>query len=405
MKKIVIIGGGIAGLSAGIFAQKNGFQSIIIEKHHTLGGECTGWDRQGYHIDGCIHWLVGTKKGTEFHTLWETVGAFEGVDIYHPESFMVVEYGGITVPFYRELDRFQDSWLSISPKDVDSINELCRDIKVLQAFSMPAGKPLDMMGITEKLKHLLSLKDIGPVYNKYSKMSIAQFAAKFTHPALSTAIKSFMPEGDYSAISLVFPIATFTSGQSSIPLGGSRALANRMVNKYVELGGTVKTSCEIKDLEITDNRVVKAICEQEQSFEADYFVAACDAKVLFERLLKGRYPDPQFEKRYNNPTIYPLASNIYVGIGYEGTLEGTPRTLKFPVTSIDIKQNGKPIDYLQMTHYSYEPNFAPEGHTAITFAINQFEPELEFWENLALDRERYSKEKSPCWSGCYYRDA
>ena len=35
MHKIVIIGGGIAGITAGIFAQKNGFDSIILEKHHT----------------------------------------------------------------------------------------------------------------------------------------------------------------------------------------------------------------------------------------------------------------------------------------------------------------------------------------------------------------------------------
>lgn len=62
MKRIVIIGGGISGLTAGIFAQKTGFESIILEKNHTMGGECTGWERQGYHIDGCIHWLVGTKK-------------------------------------------------------------------------------------------------------------------------------------------------------------------------------------------------------------------------------------------------------------------------------------------------------------------------------------------------------
>ena len=41
MKKIVIIGGGVAGLSAGIFAQKNGFDSVILEKHHTLGGVTT----------------------------------------------------------------------------------------------------------------------------------------------------------------------------------------------------------------------------------------------------------------------------------------------------------------------------------------------------------------------------
>ncbi len=42
MTKIIIIGGGIAGLTAGIFAQKNGFDSVILEKNHTPGGECTG---------------------------------------------------------------------------------------------------------------------------------------------------------------------------------------------------------------------------------------------------------------------------------------------------------------------------------------------------------------------------
>ena len=51
-------------MTAGIFARKNGFDSIILEKHHTMGGECTGWDRQGYHIDGCIHRLIGNKGGT-----------------------------------------------------------------------------------------------------------------------------------------------------------------------------------------------------------------------------------------------------------------------------------------------------------------------------------------------------
>jgi len=47
-----------------------------------------------------------------------------------------------------------------------------------------------------------------------------------------------------------------------------------------------------------------------------------------------------------------------------------------------------------MTHYAYKPNFAPEGHTVITFAINQFQPELEKWEELVKDREVYNKEKN-----------
>lgn len=229
MKKIVIIGGGIAGLSAGIFAQKNGFDSIIVEKHHTLGGECTGWNRQGYHIDGCIHWLVGTKKGTPLHDLWTTVGALDGIEIYHPESFMAVEHDGVTVHFYSDLNRLKSSWLEISPVDKEDIEELCSDIKKLHSFSIPSGKPVDMLSLFEKAKYILSMKDVGSIIQKYGKISVKELAMKFKHPALREAIASFMPEGDYSAMSVLFPLGTFTSGQSSIPVGGSRALAKRMV--------------------------------------------------------------------------------------------------------------------------------------------------------------------------------
>lgn len=393
MKKIVIIGGGIAGLSAGIFARKSGFECHILEKHHTLGGECTGWDRQGYHIDGCIHWLVGTKEGTPARKLWDTVGALAGVEIYEPESFMAAEHGDVTVNFYRDLDKLRQSWLEISPEDKDAIEELCQDIKRLHSFSLPVEKPIDLMNIGEKIKYIITMKDVGAIMQKYSKVSVRQLSERFRHPALREAIASFMPEGEYSASSVIFPLGTFTGGQSSIPMGGSRALARRMADKYFSLGGTVETSCEVKDIEIAGNKAQRVICKNGKSFEADYVIAACDAKVFYEKLLKGQYPDPKFQSRYNNPQNYPLASNIYIGIGYKGRMDDIPRTLKFPVASLDIRQNEQPIQHLQMTHYSYEPDFAPPGQTVITLAINQFLPELKYWEKLAENRKAYNQEK------------
>lgn len=393
MKKIVIIGGGIAGLSAGIFAQKNGFNSVILEKHHTMGGECTGWDRQGYHIDGCIHWLVGTKEGTPIRNLWDEVGALDGVEIHHPESFMAVESHGVTVHFYRDLDRLKESWLEISPEDKEAIEAFCQDIRQLHSFSLPVEKPMDMMNMIEKIKFVYSMKKIGPMMQKYDKISVQDLAAKFKHPALRDAIASFMPEGDYSATSVLFPLGTFTGGQASIPMGGSKALALRMVDKYTSLGGRVETSCEAVDVQIDGKTVQRITCKNGKVFEADFFIAACDPKVLYERLLQGQFPDPAFEKRYNNQEEYPLASNIYVGIGYEGRMDDIPRTVKFPVTSVEINQFGKPIENLQMTHYGYEPDFAPEDHTAITVAINQFAPELEAWEDLVKDKQAYAREK------------
>ncbi len=59
-KSIIIIGGGIAGLSAGCYGQMNGFRTRIFEMHKKPGGLCTCWKRQGYVVNGCVHWLVGT---------------------------------------------------------------------------------------------------------------------------------------------------------------------------------------------------------------------------------------------------------------------------------------------------------------------------------------------------------
>ncbi|MDW7650275.1 MAG: NAD(P)/FAD-dependent oxidoreductase [Bacillota bacterium] len=391
MKKVVIIGGGIAGLSAGIFARKNGFETVILEKHHTLGGECTGWDRQGYHIDGCIHWLVGTKAGTPIHDLWTAVGALDGVEVYHPESFLACEHQGVRVHLYRDLNRLKTSWLKLSPEDEGAINDFCQTIEKLQTFEIPVGKPMDMMNIVEKIRLMSSMKDAGMVMQKYGKVSLTDYAKKFKHPALRETLASFLPDG-YSASSVFFALASFTKGQASIPYGGSKALAMRMVDRYLSLGGTIEASCEVKDLIVDRNNVNRVVCKNGKTFTADYFIAACDAHVLYERLLKGKYPDRDFQRRYQNHKDYPLASNIYIALGYEGEMGDLPRSLRFPVAPFNINQT--PVTSLLMTHYQYEPDFAPQGHTLITCAINQFHADYEAWDALAQDPQAYSREKA-----------
>lgn len=391
MNKLVIIGGGIAGLSAGIFAQKNGFESVILEKHHTLGGECTGWDRQGYHIDGCIHWLVGTEENTPINKLWKTVGALDGVEVYHPESFMTFEFAGARVNLYRDLDLLKSRWLELSPQDKSAIEDFCTGINKLQAYEVPVGKPMDLMSLMEKLRMLLSMKDIGPTLQKYSKVSLHEYARTFKHPALRAALTSLLPEG-YSAISIVFSLAAFTKGQASVPYGGSKAMAMRMQERYLALGGRVEASCEAVSLDIQGKAVHQVTCSNGKTFAAEYFIAACDAHFFYQELLKGKYPDKAYEKRFNNPDVYPLASEVRVAIGCIEPMEDIPRTLRFPVQPFTI--NNRPIDEVTMTHYRHDPAFAPVGHTLITCSTNQFQADFDAWDALAKVRNAYNKEKA-----------
>ena len=45
MKKIIIVGAGLAGLTAGIYARQSGFDVTIYESHSIPGGASTSWRR------------------------------------------------------------------------------------------------------------------------------------------------------------------------------------------------------------------------------------------------------------------------------------------------------------------------------------------------------------------------
>ena len=44
--KVAIIGGGLAGLSAGCYAAMNGFEAHIFEHHTVPGGVAAAWKRE-----------------------------------------------------------------------------------------------------------------------------------------------------------------------------------------------------------------------------------------------------------------------------------------------------------------------------------------------------------------------
>ena len=74
-KKVIIIGAGLAGLSAGCYAKMNGFKSQIFEHHTVPGGVAAAWMRKDYLIDGGVHFIMGYKPGTTLHQTFKDLGA------------------------------------------------------------------------------------------------------------------------------------------------------------------------------------------------------------------------------------------------------------------------------------------------------------------------------------------
>jgi phytoene dehydrogenase-like protein len=127
-KTVAIIGAGVAGLATGIYAQMNGYAAHVFEMHTQPGGLCTSWERKGYTIDCCVHWLTGSRPGTSLYKLWEEVGLIQGLDLIDHDELVRVEFAdGPTVHLYTDLDRLEKHLLELAPEDAAVIKEFTGD--------------------------------------------------------------------------------------------------------------------------------------------------------------------------------------------------------------------------------------------------------------------------------------
>lgn len=398
MKKIIIIGGGIAGLSAGIFAQKNGFESTIYEKHTIVGGECTGWERVGHdgvkcHIDGCIQWMTGTLPGTSLYELWCEVAALgDGVELIHFDSFVTFECDGETITLWRDLDRFERETIALAPGDEKEIRRFCKAVRAVGSMEMPVEKPMDMMGPFEMMKLGSSMMGAGAVMTKYGKISGAEYAQRFRHPVLRKMFQTLLPE-EYSASAMIFSYATFVSGNGAYPKGGSRAMALRMEERYRSLGGKVVTGAKAAEILIEGDRATGVRFADGTVQSADYVVAACDTNVTFQKLLQGRqeYMSEYFRSHYAHSRDYALSACVYASYETNEDLSAIPRSLCFCCEPYRVAE--KEHDTSGIYHYSFDPTLNPAGKDVIVSYVPQMEEDYFYWKELSADPAAYRAEK------------
>ena len=175
MKKVIIVGAGIAGLTAGIYARQSGFDVTVYESHTIPGGASTSWRRKGYLFEGGMHWLTGSSPKTPLNKLWREVGALDdSVNIYNRDPFFAFEYDGQTAYLYRDIDKMRQHFLEISPSDKKEIIKLCKDIKKFSKISMPI---MDIKNVKVKKKASL---DIGAMLGMLPALTRTSFYSNQT---------------------------------------------------------------------------------------------------------------------------------------------------------------------------------------------------------------------------------
>jgi len=384
---ITIIGAGVSGLSAGIYLQMNGYETEIYEKHYIPGGVCTGWYKNGYYIDGCIHWLMGTKKGTGYSKMWDELGVLEDIPIIQKDVFLTVELSnGEIFEITNDLKQFINQLHVISPEDASFIRDLENSLKALSKANIFFDKPDDIATIFDKVKNAVQLGSSLKVFSKYSKITIGELTKSFNSKYLAEIIQEVMGIDDFAAIALFTTLNNFFIGNSGIPQGGSLALAKRLAQRYQSMGGKLHLNMPV-DRIITQNGRATSIVVKGNEIETDLVISAADGYITYTKLLDNEYMSSQIKDFYkHNKPFKPL---IIVSYGSNDQLEEIPHVISFPLKKV-IDVGGEKIHRIKLRNHNYDPTLNKKKGAVIQ--VNLFS-NWEFWNDLYHDLTLYNEKK------------
>lgn len=376
---IIIIGAGIAGLSAGCYAQMNGYRTKIFELHHLPGGLCTAWERKGYVFDGCIHYLFGSRPGQPFYSIWEELGAVQGRRfVHHAELMRVRGPDGRELIVYSDPDRFEQHLKALSPADSRLIEPFCAGIRSFLNFDMTLlqQKPKDLMGSLEWGQlGLKMLPFVGPLA-RWSRVSAQEFANRFQDPFLRQALPQMFAWPDIPVMVGMFLLAYTHNQNAGFPVGASLEFARAIEMRYRDLGGEIYYRSQVERVLLEDGQAVGVRLYNNEEHRARRVISACDGHATVFDMLGEQYAGRQFKRLYDGHL--PIHSQLQVSLGVNRDMTGEPHWVTHLLDK-PVRIAGEDRYEIGVKHYCFDPTLAPPGKSVVIIMLTTL---YEYWQRI-----------------------
>jgi phytoene dehydrogenase-like protein len=377
-RKVIIVGGGIAGLSCGCYLQMNGIQTEILEANLLPGGLCTAWHRGPYVFDGCLRWLMGAHPPSAFHQVWTELGAIAGRKVFiYDEMLRIESPDGNTITVPTDLDKLAREFKRIAPEDGALIDQLVRDARKCAPLEPPLENAIELMTHFEKMKLGLRYLPMVPTIFRYKSLPITTYVARYKNKLLREALQLIVGSEDMSALVLVMLLAFRTRNNTGFVAGGSWDFAMAIADRYTRLGGTLRYEAKVTSVKVENNRAVGVECADGTVVPASIVVSCADGFTTIFKMLDGRFVDKRIRYLYENCKTFPAI--IQVSLGIRKIFRDAPHTLNLPLRQPLRVDDQTQHDRLEVETFGSESALCPEGTTVMTVRLPT---RYEFWTEL-----------------------
>lgn len=390
--EVLVVGAGLSGLSAGIYARLNGFPCRILERHSGPGGVATGWRRGEYLIDGGIHFFMGHRPEDASSALFREMGldAAEAVTEMRVYGRYLDENKGRRVDVTCDLDRLARDLKGYAGEDlavIDALIDGARRFRGLDMSRAGLNRPPELRTPLVRLGELWSARRAWRAFSGVYSRSMSEFVRACSDPWLRRFLTGlFLPEVPAWFVCLL--LALLSDGGLGYLKRGSLDFVLALEKRFRGLGGQVDYNATAERILVEKGRTAGVRLEDGRVLASSAVISAADGRETLFRLLGGEHVDKSTARRYSSWKLAPTGLTVSFGLRREFPNE-------VPLTTISlmhpISLNGAKVDDILVRIFNYSPAFAPRGRTVLQVWV---ESDFDAWQGLRdKDPARYAEEK------------
>ena len=296
---VIIIGGGLSGLTAASLLAKRNLSVAVVEKSYNPGGSCGIFKRGHVTFDQGAAMLYGFgEHGFNAHRF--VFNALEEpIDIIRHDLLYCVNFKGKRIRFWADVSQFADELSEVFPAEKENIHRFYRDmLKMYQHILVEnpsyttADETNQKIALKNMLKHPISYARFFGLLNKSAKDLLQKY---FTDPEIFKFFDKLTSTYCYATVEeapAVLAAVMFVDnhvGGSYYPAGSTLNLPGKLEKVIEENGGDMLLEREAVSLIFKDGKPAGVQLNDGTTIYAPNIIYSGTVWNLYEKLI-----DPAF---------------------------------------------------------------------------------------------------------------
>lgn len=296
---VIIIGGGLSGLTAASLLAKRGLKVAVVEKSDDPGGSCGVFKRGGATFDQGAAMLYGFgESGFNAHRFVFNC-LEEPIDIIRHDLLYCVNFNGRRIRFWADVEAFADELSAVFPAERENIHRFYHDMLTMYRHVMvetpsyvTADETDPRLALKSILRHPLSYARFLGFLNKRAKTLLGKY---FSDPELFMFFDKLTSTYCYTTVEespAVLAAVMFVDnhvGGSYYPAGSTLFLPGKLEKVIEENGGDMLLGREAVSILFEHGKPCGVHLDDGRTLTAPHLIYSGTVWNLYGKLIDGTY--------------------------------------------------------------------------------------------------------------------